>query len=182
MSRAFVSESDSSFQEPDIPPIKIPLPPGARNYMTPEGAERLRSQLSELSGAERPRISGQLHRMLAGGAGLDRERLGELRRRLREIDRRIEYLTAMLSRTEVIDARRQPGDRVRFGTLVTVEEPDGSQRAYRIVGIDESAPEEGRISWISPLAKALLGRKIADQVFLRLPEGEARLRILKIDP
>ncbi len=181
MSRAFVSESDSQFQEEEVPPIKIPLPPGASNYMTPEGAGRLRGELASLADVERPRISAALARLVTPGAGPDREQLSAQRRRLREIDRRIEYLRAMLARVEVVDPALQRADRVLFGTAVTVLEADSRRRKYRIVGVDESDPAEGRISWISPLAKALLGRREGERVRLELPEGESNLLIIKIE-
>jgi transcription elongation factor GreB len=181
MSRAFVSESDAQFQEEEPPPIKIPLPPGASNYMTPEGAGRLREELAALANVERPRAAGALARLVIPGAGPDREELGALRRRLREIDRRIEYLTAMLARIEVVDPALERSARVLFGTTVTVREPDSRSRKYRIVGVDESDPAAGRISWISPLAKALLGRREGERVRLKLPEGESSLLILKIE-
>jgi len=181
MSRAFVSESDSQFQEEEVPPIKIPLPPGASNYMTPEGARRLREELASLADVERPRVAAALTRLVTPGAGPDREQLSAQRRRLREIDRRIEYLRAMLARIEVVEPGLEHVDRVLFGTAVTVQEPDSRSRKYRIVGVDESDPAAGRISWISPLGKALLGRREGDRVELKLPEGESSLRILKIE-
>jgi transcription elongation factor GreB len=181
MSRAFVSESDAQFQEQDIPPIKVPLSSGVKNYMTPEGAERLREKLAALAGVERPQVAGAITRLTAPAAGLDREELSEQRRRLREIDRRIEYLKTMIARIEVIDPRQQHADRVLFGAKVTVEEPGLQSGSYRIVGIDESDPSAGRISWISPLAKALLGRREGEAVTLKLPDGEKRLRILKVE-
>jgi transcription elongation factor GreB len=181
MSRAFVSESATQFQEEDVPPIKIPLPPGVKNYMTPEGAERVREELAALAGVERPRVAGTITRLLAPAAFLDRDELSEQRRRLREIDRRIEYLTTMLARIEVIDPLLQQADRVLFGATVTVEEQASQSKIYRIVGIDESDPSAGRISWISPVAKALLGRREGDPVVLKLPYGEKRLRIIKIE-
>jgi transcription elongation factor GreB len=181
MSRAFVSESDSQFQEEEVPPIKIPLPPGASNYMTPEGAGRLREELAALADAERPRVAAALTRLLTPGGGPDREQLSAHRRRLREIDRRIEYLRAMLARIEVVDPARERGDRVLFGATVTVQGPDARFRKYRIVGVDESDPAAGRISWISPLGKALLGRHEGERVGLKLPEGESSLLIMKIE-
>jgi transcription elongation factor GreB len=181
MSRAFVSESDTQFQGEDVPPIKILLPPGVKNYMTPEGAERARGELAALAGVERPRVAGTINRLTAPSAGVDRDELSEQRRRLLEIDRRIEYLETMVGRIEVIDPGEQQADRVLFGAQVTLEEPGLRSERYRIVGIDESDPSAGRISWISPLAKALLGRREGEAVTLKLPDGEKRLRILKVE-
>jgi transcription elongation factor GreB len=109
MSRAFVAESDSQFQDEEAPEIKIPLPPGAANYMTPAGAQALRAELSALRGGERPQAAAAVTRLGASGAFSDRDELAVQRRRLREIDRRIEYLSRMLARLG-----RSPGDTVQL--------------------------------------------------------------------
>ena len=181
MSRAFVAESDSQFADEELPPLKIPLPPGAANYLTPAGAQALRAELSALGGQERPREAGAVTRLAASGAATDRDQLAVHRRRLREIDRRIEYLSRMLARLEVIDPAAQKGERALFGARVTVQAEDGGRRVYRIVGVDEARPEAGEVSWISPLARTLLGRSRGDTVLLRLPEGEQKLRILGVE-
>jgi transcription elongation factor GreB len=180
MSRAFVAESDSQYPDEEVPEIKIPLPPGAANYMTPPGAEALRAELAALRGRERPQATGAVTRLAASGAFSDRDELAGRRRRLREIDRRIEYLSRMLSRLEVVDPAAQEGERVLFGARVTVEREDGSRQEYRIVGVDEADPARGEVSWISPLAKALLGRSPGQAAVLRLPAGEQKLRILAV--
>ena len=180
MSRAFVAESDSQFQDEEVPEIKIPLPPGAANYMTPAGAQALRAQLAALRGEERPQAAGAVTRLAASGAFSDRDELAVQRRRLREIDRRIEYLSRMLARLEVIDPAAQEGGRVLFGARVTVQREDGSRRVYHIVGVDEADPPAGDVSWIAPLARALLGRRPGEWADLKLPEGGERLRILEI--
>jgi transcription elongation factor GreB len=181
MSRAFVAESDSQFQDEEVPEIKVPLPPGAANYMTPAGAERLRAELAALRGGERPQAAGAVTRLSASGAVTDRDELAVQRRRLREIDRRIEYLSRMLARLEVVDPASQAGERVLFGARVTVQREDGSRRVYRIVGVDETDPTAGEVSWIAPLARALLGRSPGDTVLLHLPEEEQKLRILGVE-
>jgi transcription elongation factor GreB len=181
VSRAFVAESDSQYQDEEVPEIKIPLPPGAANYMTPAGAEALRAQLAALRGQERPQAAGAVTRLAASGAATDRDELAVLRRRLREIDRRIEYLSRMLARLEVVDPAVQKGERVLFGARVTVQREDGSRQVYRIVGVDEADPARGEVSWIAPLARALLGRSPGEIALLRLPEGEQKLRILVVE-
>ncbi len=98
-------------------------------------------------------------RLSTTGAATDRDEQAVQRRRLREIDRRIEYLSRMLARIEVIDPAAQAGERVLFGARVTVRQEDGGERVYRIVGVDEADPARGQVSWVSPLAKALLGRR-----------------------
>jgi len=194
VSRAFVSENDSQFEEEEVPAIKIPLPPGARNYMTAAGAEALRAELEELAQNEKPRLSAQISRGVAAsmpsGEESDRDTLSRLRRRLREIERRIEYLTAMSGRLEVVDAAGQDTTRVAFGATVRVREAaaagspgsgGGAPETYRIVGVDESDPAKGAISWISPLARALISAGVGDTVTVRLPEGERRLEILAVE-
>ncbi len=181
MSRAFVDESDSQYRDEEVPEIKIPLPPGAANYMTPAGAQVLRAQLDALRGRERPQAAGAVTRLAASGAATDRDELAVQRRRLRELDRRIEYLSRMLARLEVVDPAQQKGERVLFGARVAVQREDGSREAYRIVGVDEADPAKGEVSWIAPLARALLGRRAGEAAVLRLPEGEQKLHILAVE-
>ena len=175
MSRAFVDESAQQPREEDAPELKIPLPPGAKNYMTPRGAERLRAELAELQ-RERPRLNAALGRV----EGSERDVRGEQRRRMREMDRRIEYLSRMHSNLEVIDPAQQRSDRVVFGATVTVRERSGGERTYQIVGVDEADPENGRVSWISPVARALVSARVGDTVTLKLPGGETKLSVIAL--
>jgi transcription elongation factor GreB len=154
MSRAFVDESASESRENDAPELKIPLPPGAKNYVTSEGAARLRAELEQLLAIVPPR--------------------------LREVGRRIEYLTRMRAMMEVVDPAGPDPVKVVFGTVVRVRESGGGERTYRIVGVDESDPARGLVSWISPLARALVGRKRGEQARVTLPAGEEILTILSI--
>lgn len=176
MSRAFVDESAQQPHEEDAPELKIPLPPGARNYSTPRGAARLRAELSELQQAQRPRLMAAIGQI----GDTDKDALAVQRRKLREMDRRIEYLVRMCSNLEVIDPALQRSDRVIFGATVTVREDGGAERTYRIVGVDEADPAEGSISWVSPVARALVSRRVGDTAILKLPEGSARLEITGI--
>jgi transcription elongation factor GreB len=154
MSRAFVDESASESRENDAPELKVPLPPGAKNYVTPEGGIRLRAELEHLLAISPPR--------------------------LREVDRRIEYLSRMRALMEVVSPPGSDPERVVFGTTVTVRESGGSERTYRIVGVDESDPSRGWVSWISPLARALVGKKRGEHVRVKLPAREETLAILSI--
>ncbi len=180
MSRAFVSEDDQ-YHDEDIPEIRIPLPQGARNYMTPEGAEQLRTELSELIGSVRPKLAASVARITAASSGGNADALRQERRRLRKIDRRIEYLDRMAAIAEIVDPSEQKSDRVLFGATVTVSDQKNERHTYQIVGVDESDPQLGKISWISPLAKALVGSKIGEEVTVVLPGGESRLRVEKIE-
>ena len=181
MSRAFVSESDGEYQDEDLPPIKNPLPPDTRNYMTPEGAEKLKAELDNLTHTERPRIAALVSRQVSGVDNADQQTIGMSRRKLREVERRIEYLKVMVGRLEVVDTAGQDPQQVTFGASVTVGDEGGTTRVYRIVGVEESEPEGGWISWISPLARALIGSRRGDTVTVKLPERETRLKILEVD-
>jgi transcription elongation factor GreB len=154
MSRAFVDESASESRENDAPELKIPLPPGAKNYVTPGGAARLHAELDQLLAAAPPR--------------------------LREAERRIEYLTRMRALMEVVTPSAADPQRVVFGTAVTVRDAAGTQRTSRIGGVDESDPAHGLVSWKSPLARALVGKKPGDQARVTLPAGEEVLAIVAI--
>ncbi len=180
MSRAFVDESASQYNEEEPPELKVPLPAGARNYVTPEGARRMREELDGLAGVERPRILAEVARASSEGGAADKAALAALRRRLREVERRVEYLSRMAALSEVIDPSSQSPDRVAFGATVTVAEAGGGESVYRIVGVDESDPARGLVSWISPLARALVSRRAGDLVTVKLPAGEKRLRVVKI--
>jgi transcription elongation factor GreB len=177
VSRAFVDESAQQPHEEDAPELKIALPPGARNYSTPRGAERLRAELADLEQVQRPRLASAV-----GQPGdTDRDDLAAQRRKLREMDRRIEYLMQMCSRLEVIDPAGQRSDRVVFGATVSVRDTaTGAERTYRIVGVDEADPEKGSVSWVSPVARALVSARIGDTVSLKLPAGSTTLEVTGI--
>ncbi len=175
MNKAFTKESDDPFDE-IIPEPKDLLPPGAKNYVTPQGAEQLRSELERLTEVERPRIAkGDLHE--AGPVG-DVE--AAQRRRLDAIDRRIRFLRDRVSNMELVDPKGQLDDRVRFGASVTVWDEDDNEKTYRIVGVDEADPGSGKVSWLSPIAKALIGGAEGDIRRVELPQGEVELEIVKI--
>ncbi len=171
MSRAFVDEEAASGREDDVPPLKLPLPPGARNYMTPAGADRVAADLEALRRDKRPSLAA---------AAAAEGKPGAARRSLRECDRRIDYLGRMLALLEVVDPSTQRKDRVLFGATVTVSQPSAEERAFRIVGVDEADPTNGSVSWVSPIAKALLDARVGDTVTVALPAGPARMRVLSI--
>ena len=178
MSRAFVDEDNSRAAETEAPEIKIPIPPGSRNYLTPEGAERLTAELHELTDRQRPRIMADVARAATSGAGNDE--LAALRRELGRTDRRIEYLLRMSRMAEIVTPPESGYDRVRFGARVRVREESGAELEYRIVGVDEADLEHGLIGWTSPVARALMGRKAGDTASVRLPAGEKRLLVLEL--
>jgi transcription elongation factor GreB len=152
-----------------------------KNYMTPACAERLKSELKQLLNVTRPEVVRTVAWAASNGDRSENADYIYGKRRLREIDRRIRFLQKRLDDAEVIDPEKQRGERVLFGATVTVADEDGKERIYAIVGIDESEPAKGKVSWISPLAKALMGSRKGDAVTLRTPKGEEELEILKIE-
>jgi transcription elongation factor GreB len=157
-------------------------PADVKNYMTPQGYRRLKEEALQLLNHERPELV-QVVRWAASNG--DRSENGDYlygKRRLREIDRRIRFLTKRLDSAVVVDpAAREQSDQVFFGASVIVSNASGKEETYRIVGIDEADASRGHISWISPLARALLKRREGDSVTLRTPGGEQTLEIVSVE-
>src|SRR6266851_58027 len=179
MSKAFVKESDEDAAElPDDVPA---IPVGVKNYMTPDGHRRLQEELRRLSRDERPKVVEVV--AWAAGNG-DRSENGDYlygKLRLREIDRRIRFLTKRLESAEIVDPRRQSRhDQVFFGATVTYAASDGAEKTVRIVGIDEADLDRRQVSWISPIARALLKAHEGDVVELRTPTGIEQIEVLEI--
>jgi transcription elongation factor GreB len=181
MSKAFTKESDGD-DEDDLPEEIAGLPPGAKNYMTPQGFERLRAELNLLMRKERPEVV-QVVTWAAGNG--DRSENGDYiygKKRLREIDRRVRYLSKRLANAEVVDpAKRAKTLQVFFGATVTTANGRDVERTVKIVGVDEVDLEKGHVSWISPIAKALLRAEQGDVVKLRTPAGVEELEIIKVE-
>jgi transcription elongation factor GreB len=183
MSKAFTRESDVADDE-DGEDLASPLPAGTRNYMTPGGFARLSAELDTLAKRERPELVATI--AWAAGNG-DRSENGDYiygKKRLREIDRRIRFLIKRLDAAEVVDplARRDDdaADQIYFGATVTVADTSGDERTIAIVGVDEIDPARGYISWISPMARALLKAREGDTVTLRTPGGAEEIEILRV--
>ncbi|WMW82237.1 transcription elongation factor GreB [Undibacterium cyanobacteriorum] len=180
MSKAFVKEmaAEDDDEESGAPAI----PAGTKNYMTPEGHLRMKTELLNLIDNERPEVVKIVSWAASNG---DRSENGDYiygKRRLREIDRRIRFLTKRLDIAEVVDPSVHFGsDQVFFGATVEYEDEKGEIKRVRIVGVDEFDPLKGKISWISPVARALTKAKIDDVVHLRTPEGEKELTILDVE-
>ena len=183
MSKAFTKESETEATEPEP---ADPLPAGLKNYVTPNGLGLLRSELDRLRRVERPKVVEVV--AWAAGNG-DRSENGDYiygKKRLREIDRRLRYLMKRIDSAEVVDPARQRNlDRVFFGATVTYVDADGGSDAeestLRIVGIDEaSAAGRGAVSWVSPIARALMKAEEGDVVALETPNGIKRLEVVKI--
>jgi transcription elongation factor GreB len=179
MSKAFVKETDAA--EEELPEAPGGLPPGSKNYITPQGFRRLQEELNHLSRTERPRVVETV--AWAAGNG-DRSENGDYiygKQRLREIDRRLRFLAKQLENAEIVDPARQSRlDQVFFGATVTYANENGDERTVTIVGVDEIDADRGRVSWVSPVARALLKAREGDVVELRTPTGINRIEIIEI--
>jgi transcription elongation factor GreB len=149
-------------------------------YITPSGARKLSEELARLRSVERPRIVQEVADAAAQG---DRSENAEYiygKKKLREIDRRMHYLTKRLEKAVVVDPAEHRGDKVFFGATVEVEDESGERRTYQIVGEDEIDSAAGRISWRSPVGRALLGKRAGDVITVRRPAGEVEIEILAV--
>ena len=157
-----------------------PAPPARSSYITAEGAKRLREELDQLWKVERPRVTQQVSDAAALGDRSENADYIYGKRRLREIDRRVRFLTKRLDEVTVV--REPPSDpaRVFFGAWVTLEDEDGAEVEYRIVGPDEFDVEAGLISLDSPVARALLGKREGDEVTVRRPKGDAVYTVARV--
>lgn len=178
MNKAFVKETDD---EDDLDTGAPPIPAGTKNYMTPEGHRRMKEELLHLIDVDRPEVVRIVSWAASNG---DRSENGDYiygKRRLREIDRRIRFLTKRLDMAEVVDPSAHHGsDQIFFGATVTYENHAGEEHTITIVGIDELDPLNGKISWISPVARALTKAREGDSVVLKTPTGMDELTILEV--
>ncbi len=179
MNKAFVKEQDQEADE-DLPESAA-LPAGTRNYMTPQGYAALRNELIHLMNEERPAIVQIVSWAASNG---DRSENGDYlygKKRLREIDRRMRFLTKRLDMAEVVDPSLQPNrDQVFFGATVVYSDKKGEEHTVTIVGMDEADPLNGKISWISPVARALIKAREGDTVTLMTPAGPDELDVLEV--
>jgi transcription elongation factor GreB len=183
MNKAFVKETEECGDEESLPP-SLRLPPGSKNYMTPRGYQALRVELEELLRVERPRVVEIVS--WAAGNG-DRSENGDYiygKKRLREIDRRVRFLTGRIDNAEIVDPGvRQKSDQVFFGATVTILDANddaASEQIWQIVGIDEADVSIGRISWVSPLARALLKAREGEVVRFMSPSGVREIEIVAV--
>lgn len=181
MSKAFTRESDGA-DDDDGDAITPPeLPAGTKNYLTPAGYARLRTELLTLLDVERPQVVEVVSWAAKNG---DRSENGDYlygKKRLREIDRRIRFLTRRLDIAEVADpALHFGGDQVFFGATVTYANPRGEERTVTIKGVDEADSLNGEVSWVSPIARALLKARVGDEVQLMTPGGLEQIEVLGV--
>jgi transcription elongation factor GreB len=168
MSKAFTRESDDAPEPPArLRPVS-PLPPGAKNYLTANGARRIQAELDRLTQVERPNL-------LAAPADPD------TRRQLLSLDLQIQHLHQRLGTAVVVPPPSAPWEKVRFGATVTVRSRNREETRYRIVGIDETDADRGWVSWLSPIARALLNARVGERVRFKFPSGEEELEILDLE-
>jgi len=182
MSKAFVRESDTADDEDAESGSAAPLPEGARNYMTPAGHQRLKDELLHLLDIERPEVVRTVSWAASNG---DRSENGDYiygKKRLREIDKRIRFLTKRLDLAQVVDpaVRTEAVDQIFFGATVRYLDGHGTEHQIQIVGVDEINPAEGKVSWVSPIARALMKASEGDCVRLQTPEGAQLLEVLEV--
>ena len=177
MSKAFVKESADEPESEERENSAIPV---VKNYISPAGFARLKAELKQLVEAERPEVV----KTVAWAASLgDRSENADYiygKRRLREIDRRVRFLIKRLENAEIVNSSGRDTDQVFFGATVSIRNSSGKTQTLTIVGVDEVEPSSGRVSWISPVAKALLKARAGDNVRLRTPAGEEQLEILEV--
>jgi len=178
MSKAFTKETDSDDDDLMLPA----LPVGGKNYITPAGYARMRDELLGLMDVERPKVVEAVYWAASNG---DRSENGDYiygKKRLREIDRRIRFLTQRLEIAEITDPSAHYGkDQVFFGSTVTYADDAGVERTITILGIDEADTLAGQVSWVSPVARALLKSRVGDEVSLVMPDGVRVLSVISVD-
>jgi transcription elongation factor GreB len=177
MSKAFVRESEDD----DEAPRAEPAPPPAKNYISPAGYARLKAELKQLVETERPEVVRTVSWAAKNG---DRSENGDYlygKKRLREIDRRVRFLIKRLEAAEVVDSAGRDTDQIFFGSTIKLKtKTSDRERTVTIVGVDEVDSARGRVSWISPIARALLKARSGDRVMLKTPAGPEELEILDV--
>jgi len=180
MNKAFVKESDGDDDE-EAAALALAIPAGSKNYIRPEGYERIKQELLQLIDEERPKVVEVVHWAASNG---DRSENGDYlygKKRLREIDRRIRFLTKRMEAAEVVDPGVHHGsDQVYFGATVHYCDEQGSEESITIMGIDEADASRGQVSWVAPIARALLKARIGDEVQLPTPGGIRVLEVLGV--
>ena len=181
MNKAFVKESDHEEDEEAVALARA-IPAGAKNYITPAGYQRIKDELLQLIDVERPEVVKVVHWAASNG---DRSENGDYiygKRRLRQIDGRIRFLTKRMDAAAVVDPSVHHGnDQVFFGATVRYANAAGDEHTVTIVGIDELDPLKGKISWVSPVARALTKAREGDLVTLQTPQGAEELEVLSVE-
>jgi transcription elongation factor GreB len=178
MSKAFTKESDEGDDE--ALELDAAAPQVEKNYITPAGYRRLREELAELWDVERPKVVETIAWAASNGDRSENADYIYGKRRLREIDRRVRFLSKRIDSAEVVDNAGRDDDRAFFGATVAYRDRAGAERVVTIVGIDEVDPARGRVSWISPIARAVLKAREGDVVTLRTPAGAEEIEVLEV--
>ncbi len=168
MSKAFTRESDDAPEPPIRPRPPSLLPPGMKNYLTADGARRVQAELDRLTQVERPRLA----------TAVDDP---DARRQLQILDQQIQHCHQTLGTAVVVAPPSPPWEQVRFGATVTVRSSSSEETRYRMVGLDETDADRGWVSWLSPIARALLNAHLGQRVRFKFPSGEAELEIVRIE-
>ena len=181
MSKAFTREDNAPEEDFAGDDESNPIPPGSKNYLTPAGWRRMRDEVQWLVNSERPEVTSVVSWAAKLGDRSENADYQYGKKRLREIDRRIRYLTKRLEAAEVVDpSTREDTDQVFFGATVTYADRKGEEHTVRIVGIDEMDPAKHYVSWISPIARAFIKCREGDTVTLHTPAGNEELEILEV--
>ena len=181
MNKAFVKESDNDEDDAEALALAQAIPAGAKNYITPAGYQRIKDELLNLIDVDRPEVVRIVHWAASNG---DRSENGDYiygKKRLREIDRRIRFLTKRMDSAAVVDPSVHHGnEQIFFGATVTYANSAGEEHTVTIVGIDELDPLNGKISWVSPVARALTKAREGDTITLQTPLGAEELDVLRV--
>ena len=180
MSKAFTKESDDADEDDEL---QLPaLPPGGKNYITPAGYAALRSELLSLIDVERPKVVDTVHWAASNG---DRSENGDYiygKKRLREIDRRLRFLTQLMELAVIAEPSLHFGnDQIFLGATVTYVDDADLERTVKIVGIDEANSALGEVSWVSPIARTLLKARVGDVLRLVMPDRVAEIEVLAVE-
>ncbi len=180
MSKAFTKEPENQDDFDDEIEEAPPVPHGQKNYITPHGAKRLQDEYKQLKFKERPEVTKTVAWAAGNGDRSENADYTYGKKRLREIDRRLRFLSKRIDRMEVVDPTQLISEQVLFGATVTILDEDDIEKTYSIVGVDETDLSKGYISWISPVASALFKSKVGDSVNIRMPKGIKEVEIINI--
>lgn len=178
MSKAFVKESDDIEEDDEV--IPLGLEKGVKNYITPKGYNALKNELEYLLNKERPNVVSVVSWAASNGDRSENADYIYGKKRLREIDRRIRFLTKRLDIAEVVDPQSRDTDQIFFGATVTIRDSKHHKKTISIVGVDEINVEKNYVSWVSPIAQSLLKAHEGDTVLLKSPGGQEEIEILEV--
>ncbi len=180
MNKAFTSEENNQ-EETELTADAPTLPQGSKNYITPIGAKKLKDELHFLLYVERPEITQKVSWAAGNGDRSENADYQYNKRRLRQIDSRIRFLQKRIEAFDIVDPASICSDQIVFGATVTLLDEEDNKKTYSIVGIDEMNASLGKISWISPLAKAMLKKRMGDLVSFQSPKGLRELEIILVE-